>query len=49
MPREKSMEELPKEVKEVLPEHAQEIYREAHNNALEQYKDPEKRRGNASL
>ena len=49
MPREKSLEELPKGVKDVLPEHAQEIYREAHNNALEQYKDPKKRRGNASL
>ena len=49
MPREKSLEELPKGVKDILPEHAQEIYREAHNNALVQYKDPKKRRGNASL
>jgi cation transport regulator len=28
-----------------LPEHAQEIYKKAHTNALEQYKNPEKRRG----
>ncbi len=28
-----------------LPEHAQEIYREAHANALKQYQKPEKRRG----
>jgi cation transport regulator len=28
-----------------LPEHAQEIYNKAHANALEQYKNPEKRHG----
>ena len=28
-----------------LPEHAQEIYKKAHANALEQYQKPEKRRG----
>jgi cation transport regulator len=28
-----------------LPEHAQEIYKEAHANALKQYQKPEKRRG----
>ncbi len=27
-----------------LPEHAQEIYKEAHQSALERYQDPEKRR-----
>jgi cation transport regulator len=27
-----------------LPEHAQEIYKKAHANALEQYQKPEKRR-----
>jgi cation transport regulator len=48
MPREKSMKDLPKGVED-LPEHAREIYREAHNNALEQYKDPKKRRGRAPL
>jgi len=30
---------------ESLPEHAQEIYKEAHANALKQYQKPEKRRG----
>jgi cation transport regulator len=50
MPEEKkSLEDLPENVKNVLPKHAQEIYKEAYNNALEQYKDPEKRRGDASL
>ncbi len=49
MPREKSTKDLPKGAEEALPEHAREIYKEAHNNALEQYKDPKKRRGNASL
>ena len=28
-----------------LPEHAQEIYKEAHANALKQYENPAKRRG----
>jgi cation transport regulator len=28
-----------------LPEHAQHIYKKAHSNALEQYQNPEKRRG----
>ena len=28
-----------------LPSHAQEIFKEAHSSALEQYKDPDKRRG----
>lgn len=36
--------DLPDRVKENLPEHAQDIYREAFNNAWEQYADPEKRR-----
>jgi len=49
MPREKSMRDLPKGPEEVLPKHAKEIYMKAHNNALEQYKDPKKRRGKASL
>ena len=48
MPREKSLMDLPKGVEE-LPNHAKEIYRKAHNNALEQYKDPRKRKGRASL
>lgn len=28
-----------------LPPHAQEIFEKAHSSALEQYKDPDKRRG----
>lgn len=31
-----------------LPEHAQHIYKKAHNNAITQYQDPEKRRGGKS-
>jgi len=49
MPREESRGDLPKGVNEALPEHAQEIYREAHNKALEEYRDPTKRRGKESL
>ena len=30
---------------DTLPEHAQEIYKKAHKNALKQYKSPVKRRG----
>jgi uncharacterized protein YjbJ (UPF0337 family) len=30
MPKEKSKEDLPESVKNVLPSHAQEIYKEAH-------------------
>jgi cation transport regulator len=41
--------ELPKNIKNNLPSGAQTIYRKAFNNAVEQYKDPEKRRGNTSL
>lgn len=41
--------DLPESVKNVLPKHAEEIFLEAYNNALEQYKDPQKRRNNASL
>ncbi len=48
MPREKSTRDVPKGVKD-LPKHAKEIYKEAHNNALKQYQDPKKRRGQASL
>jgi len=49
MPHEESTEDLPKGVNEALPHHAQEIYREAHNKALEEYRDPKKRRGKESL
>jgi cation transport regulator len=30
---------------DILPAHAQEIFKEAHKNALDQYNDPKKRRG----
>jgi cation transport regulator len=49
MPPGKGKEDLPESVKTVLPKHAQEIYREAHDHALEEYQDPKKRRGGASL
>ena len=49
MPKDQGIEDLPESVRNVLPEHAQHIYKEAHNNALEHYKDPKKRRGKASL
>lgn len=44
----KSLEDLPERVKKNLPHHAQEIYMEAFNNAWEQYKEPEERRGKES-
>jgi len=40
--------ELPDSVLHVLPEHAQHIYLEAFNNAWDQYRDKEERRGDAS-
>lgn len=45
----KTNKDLPDNVKNVLPDHAQDIYREAFNHALEEYQDPKKRRqgGNA--
>ena len=44
----KSKEDLPENIQHVLPSHAQDIYKEAFNNAWENYKDPKKRRGGAS-
>lgn len=40
--------ELPKQVKENLPRHAQRIYLKAYNSAWEQYADPKDRYGDAS-
>ena len=40
--------ELPDSVKDNLPKHAQDIYREAYNSAWDEYKDPDDRRGDAS-
>lgn len=39
-----SIDELPDNVTNVLPKHAQEIFKEAFNNAYEEYKDPADRR-----
>jgi cation transport regulator len=39
-----TIHDLPDIVQEKLPKHAQEIYREAHNHALEECKDPKERR-----
>lgn len=43
----KTVSALPDSVREHLPRHAQEIYLAAFNNAWEQYRDPEDRRGKA--
>ncbi|WP_262690153.1 putative cation transport regulator ChaB [Kordiimonas aestuarii] len=43
-----SVQELPDQVKDNLPKHAQEIYKEAFNSAWDDYKDPDDRRGDAS-
>jgi cation transport regulator len=43
----KNESELPDSVKNVLPQHAQEIYKEAFNSAYEQYADPSERRDDA--
>jgi len=45
----KSIGDLPESIRNHLPEHAQEIYLEAFNHAWEEYADPKKRRGGASL
>jgi cation transport regulator len=41
-------QELPDSVKDNLPSHAQDIYREAFDSAWDEYRDPDKRRGNES-
>lgn len=40
--------ELPDSVRDNVPKHAQEIYKEAFNSAWDEYKDPDERRGDAS-
>jgi cation transport regulator len=40
----KTISELPKGVRDVLPEHGQEIYKAAFNNAFVEYADAAKRR-----
>ena len=43
-----SREDLPDNVRHVLPAHAQDIYQQAFNSAWDQYKDKQDRRGNES-
>lgn len=43
-----SIEDLPDSVRDNLPKHAQQIYKEAFNSAWDAYKDPDQRRGDAS-
>lgn len=43
----KTINELPDSVSNVLPKHAQDIYKEAFNSAYDQYDSPEERRGDA--
>jgi cation transport regulator len=42
------LNDLPEQVTNNLPKHAQEIYMEAYNSAWDQYADPNKRRGEES-
>ncbi len=44
-----NLDDLPDRIKNNLPKHAQEIYKETFNSAWKNYKDPSKRRDNASL
>lgn len=44
----KSTSDLPDAVRDNLPEHAQEIFKEAFNSAWDEYADPSKRRGKES-
>lgn len=43
----KTTSELPKSVKNVLPAHALDIYKEAFNSAYDEYDSPKDRRGDA--
>lgn len=40
-------EDLPESVTNVLPAHAQDIYKEAFNSAYDQYKDADARKGDS--
>jgi cation transport regulator len=44
----KRMSDLPDSVRDNVPKHAQEIYKEAFNSAWDQYDEPQERRGGAS-
>lgn len=43
-----NLKDLPEGVRDNLPNHAQEIYKEAYNSAWEEYEDPSSRRDDAS-
>ena len=45
----KTIGDLPDSIRNHLPEHAQEIFLEAFNHALDEYSDPKKRRDNSPL
>ena len=42
------LSELPDSVKDNLPKHAREIYKEAYNSAWQEYKNPSDRKGDAT-
>lgn len=42
-----TVKQLAENVKNVLPAHAQDIYKEAFNSAYEEYDTPKERRGNS--
>ncbi len=44
----KNLSDLPTQVRDNLPHHAQEIYRAAFNSAWDEYKDADERRGDDS-
>lgn len=44
----KRVSDLPDQVRESLPKHAEEIYKEAFNSVWDEYADPKDRRGDAS-
>ncbi len=48
MPYYNNLKDLPERVRNNLPEHAQEIFIKAFNNAWEEYKEPESRKGASS-
>ena len=45
----KSTDDIPDNLKEILPAHAQHIYMKSHNHAIKQYQDPKKRKYGGTL
>jgi cation transport regulator len=45
----KTVKDLPENLRKILPTHAQHIYMNAHNRALEEYKNPDSRKYGGSL